>query len=295
MVAALAEPAGTDALPVPGTCVQWSLRAGAEYSQNLVQPAANSAPVPVQRASTANASLPTVSRLSTRRPPSWTGVQFWPLLWVAHSAGPNAHPFTPSRNRIWLTPMLPFGGPIRGAGTPCQVLPPSLVPATDVQYCVKHRPGIPACPITQPVLWLTKVTEVAAKLTGTDGGPAGTGWLAVPSGVGVVEVAVCELGRAEVGVTGRSAAELLPAVCDFRCSTEGTTRGSATTASTITTAAAPAETADTIIRRALRRLACFLICSKVPGGGCSGSTCAFSQVSRSSCGSVTFGPSEAGP
>ena len=65
-----------------------------------------------------------------------------------------------------------------------------------------HWPGIPACPITQPVPWLTKVTEVAAKLAGTGGGPGGTGWLAVPSGVGVGEVAVCELARAEAGATG---------------------------------------------------------------------------------------------
>src|SRR5215472_14441939 len=133
MVAELADPAATDTLPVPGTCVQLSLRAGVEYSQNSVQPAAKSAPVPVQRATTANAWLPTVSRLSTRRPPSGTAVQLWPLLWVAHSAGPNAHPFTPSRNRIWLTPVPPSGGPVSGACRPYQVRPALSVLAMDVQ------------------------------------------------------------------------------------------------------------------------------------------------------------------
>ena len=70
--------------------------------------------------------------------------------------------------------MGPFGSPVFGAGAPCQVLPASLVHATDVQMkglTLAHLPGIPACPITQALSVLMNVTEEGWKLAGT--GPCG--------------------------------------------------------------------------------------------------------------------------
>src|SRR5215467_2258544 len=115
----------------------------------------------------------TVSRPVTRIP--WAGIcaQVCPPSWVAYSCGPNAQPLTPSRERIWLTPVPPFGGPVTGAGTPCQAVPASLVAATEVQMSGlggPQCPGVPAWPITHPVAVDTNVTEEAAKLGGTGGG-----------------------------------------------------------------------------------------------------------------------------
>src|SRR5689334_22718678 len=72
------------------------------------------------------------------------------------------------------TPVGPLGAPVFGAGAPCQVLPASLVHATDVQMkglALAHLPGVPACPITQALSALMNVTEEGWKLAGT--GPAG--------------------------------------------------------------------------------------------------------------------------
>ena len=149
------------------TGVQSSVQAGEEYSVKLVHPLANAAPRPVQVAKTANTQSPTVSRSVTRCPWVSTCAQTCPPSWVAHSSGPNAHPSSRLRNRIWLTPVAPSAAPVSGAGTPAQLSPASSVRATDVQNSVAHCPGVPACPITQPVSVPTKVTEEGRKSAGT--------------------------------------------------------------------------------------------------------------------------------
>ena len=126
----------------------------------LVHPAANACPLPVHDANSANARLPTVSRPVTRSPWVLTCVQVRPPVWVTHSSGPNAQPSVRFRNLIWLTPVAPSGAPANGAGTPAQVRPALSVRATEVQYWVAQRPGVPAWPITQPVPVPTNVTEV---------------------------------------------------------------------------------------------------------------------------------------
>ena len=98
--------------------------------QSAAKPAAD---VPGQVANSAYARSPAASRSVTRCPDVSTACQWFPASCVAHSSGPNAHPFTPSRNRIPLTPFAPLGAPATGACSPCQVLPPSDVHATDVQ------------------------------------------------------------------------------------------------------------------------------------------------------------------
>src|SRR5690348_6373619 len=97
----------------------------------------------------------TVSRPVTRIPCVGIRAQCCPPSWVAYNCGPNAQALTPSRERIWPAPVAPFGAPVTGAGTPCQVEPPSSVAATEVQsYALggPQCPGVPACPITHPVL-----------------------------------------------------------------------------------------------------------------------------------------------
>src|ERR1700722_1303651 len=233
--------------------------------------AANAGPVPVQDANSANARLPTVSRSVTRSPFVTTWVQVCPPAWLPCTCGPNAHPSRLSRNRTWPTPAAPSAGPVTGAGTPLQVFPASSVRAPEVQSSVAQFPGVPAWPITHPVCVPMNVTELGRKLAGT-GGRAVFGTTdeaaadAVPAlplaeGTGVAERPLAA-GAADGGLsTGRLT------IC-----------GTATAAATIT-AAAPAPTAS---RRYLRRRARFLIRSKVPGGGGSGSTRPSSQESRSS-------------
>src|ERR1700690_332741 len=169
----------------PGTGPQSLPAAGEDHRAKDPHPAAKPDPVPVQSwPSTANASLPTVSRLSTRSEPVEIFAQDWPPSWVAHSSGPKAHPLSRSRNRIWPTPADPSGGPVSGACTPYQDAPVLSVRATDVQYCVAQSPAVPAWPITQPVCRPTKVAEVGSKCAGT-GGSAGvlTGLAEVLSGL----------------------------------------------------------------------------------------------------------------
>jgi hypothetical protein len=144
-------PPGPETVPAPGTGDHWSLPGAAEYRPADVQPAAHAPPVPVHRAQTANTRRPAVSSASTRSPPVLTWLQAWPPSWVAHRPGPNAHPSVPSRNRSWLTPADPSGAPVTGALTPCQLRPPSPVPASDVQmsgFGPLHWPGVPAWPST---------------------------------------------------------------------------------------------------------------------------------------------------
>src|SRR5260370_1161599 len=114
MVPELAVPAALKPPAVPGTGAQTLLPAGEVSRKNRVQLAAKSGPVPVHRANTANASLPTVSRLVTRIPPVPICVQCWPPSRVAHSSGPKAHPYFVLRNRIWLTPVPPAGAVVAG-------------------------------------------------------------------------------------------------------------------------------------------------------------------------------------
>ena len=100
---------------------------------------------PVQDANSPNARSPTVSTSVTRSPSVATWAQVLAAVVVAYSSGPNAHPSAPFRNRIWLTPAAPSGGPASGAGTPLQVFPASSVRATEVQYCggaIARRPGL---------------------------------------------------------------------------------------------------------------------------------------------------------
>jgi hypothetical protein len=68
-----------------------------------------------------------------------------------------------------VTPVVLSGPPVDGAGRPCQVWPPSLVRATDVQMlglALAQCPGVPAGPSTHPVLVESQVTEEGRKLGG---------------------------------------------------------------------------------------------------------------------------------
>src|ERR1700728_4437578 len=133
-----------------------------------------------------------------------------------------------------------------------------------------------------------KVTEDGAKSAGT----VGSSLVLVADDVGLVVVLAGVVG-CWLGLNlGRLTVELATGLGE-ECS-EDATRGSATTATTTKTAAAPAEAADITARRILRRWARFLIWLKVPGGGRSGSTCVCSHVSKGSSGSVTSDPPEAG-
>src|SRR5579862_927086 len=228
--------AGSPEVAAP-TGFQSSVQAGEEYNVKLVHPLANAAPPPVQVAKTANAQSPTVSRAVTRCPWVSTGAQVCPPSWVAHSCGPNAHPSSRLRNRIWLTPVAPSAAPVSGAGTPVQLFPALSVRATDVQNSVAQCPGVPACPITQPVSVPTKVTEEGRKC-------AGTGNTGAAEGEGKV------LGRAPPdSVTPppvRGETEARPASAPATGGFTGvkfTTCGTVTAAAT-TTAAAPAVTAS---------------------------------------------------
>src|SRR5580693_2178359 len=139
--------------------------------------------------------------------------------------------------------------------------------------------------------WLTKVTEVGWKLTGT-GSPDGTADSdddAVGSGVADRAAGV---PRGDTVLAGRVAGPDVwpaargawrPAGC---CVSALTICGDTASPAMIT--AAPA--AETAARRPLRRRAFLLTRSKVPGGGASGSTSWCSQASISSRGLLTVGP-----
>src|SRR5689334_5706636 len=222
----------------------------------------------------------TVSRPVTRIP--WVGIcaQVCPPSWVAYSCGPNAQALVPFRERIWPTPVPPFGAPVTGACEPCQVEPPSLVMATEVQsYALggPQRPGVPAWPITHPVFVDTKVTEEAAKLAGT-GADVGVGVAELTAGP-PVPLTDGRAGPGEdpcaVAVERGWAMGVLPAG-PFRIS-----RGTVIAPASTTTAPAAVSAARPVFRRRAR----LLICSKVPGCGCKGVTRVSSQVSMSSRGS----------
>src|SRR5690348_14753066 len=266
----------------PATGVHASWPAGLEYREKLVQPAAKSAPVPAQRAQIANATPLTVSRPVTRIP--WVGIrcQVRPLSWVAYNCGPNAHPWTPSSDLTWLTPVPPSGGPVTGAGMPCQIWPASSVRASEVQMLGSggpQWPGVPTWPMTHPVDWETNVTEEAAKFGGTRSD--------VGEGVGVAEPssdpAVPEddglAGLGELccaGVVELDSATGAPPTCPG-----STSRGTMIAPAATTAAPATARVACPSLRRRAR----FLTCSKVPGRGSKGVTRSSSQVSMSSRGS----------
>src|SRR5437764_6444191 len=268
-------------MPVaPGTGDQSSWPAGLEYRENVVQSAAKSAPALAHWAHTAKTMWLTVSRPITRIPWVGTTAQCRPPSWVAYNCGPNAQALTPSSDRIWLTPVPPSGAPVTGAGTPCQVVPPSLVAATEVQsYALggPQCPGVPAWPITHPVLVDTKVTEEAAKLAGTGGGAVGVGvadWASGPE----VPVEAGWPGPVE-GWAGVAVPDIATGV--LPTGPDRISRGTVIAPASTTTAPAAVSAA----RPAFRRRARLLICSKVPGCGCKGVTRSSSQVSMSSRGS----------
>ena len=78
--------------PAPGTAAHWSLPGEAEYSDEDVQPAAKSGPVPEHCAHTAKTRWPAASSAVTRSPWVLIRVQCSPPSWVAHSCGPKAQP-----------------------------------------------------------------------------------------------------------------------------------------------------------------------------------------------------------
>src|SRR5690349_6361011 len=266
----------------PATGVHASWPAGLEYREKLVQPAAKSAPVPAQRAQIANATPLTVSRPVTRIP--WVGIrcQVWLPSWVAYNCGPNALPWTPSRDLIWLTPLLPSGAPDTGAGLPSQLRPASLVRATEVQMLGSggpQWPGVPAWPMTHPVLVETNVTEEAAKLGGTRSDTGGGGGVAEPSSGPAVAEGDGWGGLVEFWGAGVVELELARGVSPTCLGS--TRRGTAIAPATTTAAPATAMAACPSLRRRAR----FLTCSKVPGRGSKGVTRSSSQVSMSSRGS----------
>src|SRR6516225_2679671 len=156
---------------------------------------------------------------------------------------------------------------------------------------IGQRPGVPAWPITAPIPWPTKVTEVGWKLRGTgasepagarDAPGDGTGlldWELTPP-LALLVTAGREVGDGVPAATGR---------CGWPgpgcCSMDAIPGAAAAAAITI---AAPAT--DIVARPTFRRCARWLIRSNVPGGGVSGSTSAFSQASILSCGSLIRAP-----
>ena len=117
----------------------------------------------VQSPNNAKARPLAVSRSVTAEPPVFTECQCSPPSSVAQSSGPNAQPYFALRNRSPVTPVAAIGPPTAGAGSPCQVRPPSSVRATDVQIlefcCAPQWPGVPAGPMIQPVVSESQVTE----------------------------------------------------------------------------------------------------------------------------------------
>src|SRR5580693_2094629 len=219
--------------------------------------------------------------------------QSLPLSCVTHSSGPNAHPLTPSRNRMPLTPSGPAGAPVTGACSPCQVWPVSLVHATEVQMLpLKQVPGLPAWPMTQARDADTKVTDVGAKSAGS--GP-GLGPPGVPPpegeavGVGVRRWPEPFGWGDPFGFVAPPVVDLPGPAATFPAS-EGVVTWRAVTPGTATaTPAATAATEPTVTAslRIFRLRARREIRSNVPGGGDSGRTCSCSQLSSGSRSSLS--------
>src|SRR5579875_969094 len=166
-----------------------------------------------------------------------------------------------------------------------------MVPAREVQSAGTgpvQCPGVPAWPITAPVVGLMNVTEVGWKLGGTcwyggdwrSGAPPAGGGDAGDVAAGLLRVGD-ECGRGEAIVVGETLPALTPPAWPREGSRPESACGTVTAPATTTAAPAPATSA----RLAFRRRAFRLTRSKVPGGGCSGSTSASSQASISSRGS----------
>lgn len=178
------------------------------------------------------------------------------------AAGQETLPGKPSPEQ-WKTCRETAGQPrstgkVSGAGAPVQLSPASSVRATDVQNSVAQCPGVPTCPITQPVSVPTKVTEEGRKAAGTGSGVAGEG----------------------TGKLGRDTADDSPMPPPVRVETEAGCPASALVAGGLSTvkfitcgtviAAVTITAADpsvTASLRCLRRRARRLIRSKEPGGG----------------------------
>src|SRR5215471_4270012 len=281
----------SDAAPPPGpgpatgalsTGAQASPPAGLEYTVKLAQRDAKPAPVPAQRAQTANTRRPLASSAVTRRPPVAICVQVRPALWVAHNCGPNAQPSLRVRNRIWLTPVGPLGPWAGGAWTVRQAAPPESVRRSTMHAGAagwSHCPAGSDWPITQPVAAPTNVTDSGggAGATAGTGGPAEAG----AGGEPATPVAGC------CGGAGAADSAVVPFAWRPVPGAGTTSRGTAT-AAIPATARAPAAASTIRLVRSLR--ACLLTRSNVPGGGSSGRTCPPSQVSSSSRGSGTVVP-----
>lgn len=151
-----------------------------------------------QLATTAVTRPPPAARVRTS-PPTFTRCQLRAASWVTHSPGPNAQPLTGSANRTALTAVATLsvsvaGGtsPVRGAGTPTQWAPESVVRTTEVHGGETQEGVVPS---TYPVVGDTNVTEAGWNPAGT-GPPAGS------------EGAAEDFGEAEAGPVGVPAADL---------------------------------------------------------------------------------------
>jgi hypothetical protein len=158
-----------------------------------------------------------------------------------------------------------------------------IVGMSDAQW-----PGIPAWPITAPVFGPTKVTEVGWKWAGTlvVGFASVDATMDLPDGTGVPD-GVRRMPALRMTWRGDPWLAALAVPCEPGLGRDGITFGNV--ANPTTSTAVPS--ADNAALALLRRRARFLIRSKVPGRGGSGSASAPSQESMWSPGSVTdFSP-----
>src|SRR5260221_11417964 len=147
---------------------------------------------------------------------------------------------------------------------------------------IAQWPGVPAWPITAPMDWLTKVTEVGWKFRGT--------WIPEPcgdrndvAGSTLMPEKGFGLWIRRLGVGGRGGDDGPPTATGrpgplWLCTGVEAILGTATAAATTITMPA----VDITARPAFRRRARCLIRSNVPGGGARGSTSACSQASSRS-------------